>query len=191
MANLEGKILESLKHDRLIREGHVAYSSGRHSAALLDPDHLTTNPVAVGHMSYAIAKHFFTDHIQTVASPSLQGAALAIWVGHFLDPVARVVPAAMTADGPAVPRQLDDLVVDRRVILIDDLIVSGDLIRPLLQSVEAHGGEVIGIAALWNVGDPEIAGHPVFGLLNTVYDVWPQADCPLCAAGEPAIDAGY
>jgi orotate phosphoribosyltransferase len=191
MANLEGKILESLKHDRLVREGHVAYSSGRHSGALLDPDHLTTNPVAVGHMSYAIAKHFFTDHIQTVASPSLQGAALAMWVGHFLDPVARVVPAEMTPEGPAAPPRLDDLIVGRRVLLIDDLIVSGDLIRPLLHSVEARGGEVIGIAALWNVGEPEIEGHAVFGLLNTVYDVWPQAACPLCAAGDTPGDAGY
>ncbi|HEX5500690.1 MAG TPA: hypothetical protein VFX03_15750 [Thermomicrobiales bacterium] len=191
MANIEGNILETLKHDRLVREGHIAYSSGRHSGALLDPDHLTTNPVAVGHMSYAIAKHFFTDHIQTVASPSIQGAALAMWVAHFLDPTARVVPAEMTADGPAVPSQLDDLIVDRRVLLIDDLIVSGDLIRPLLHSVEARGGEVIGIAALWNVGDPEIEGHQVFGLLNTVYDVWPQADCPLCAGGETPDEAGY
>jgi orotate phosphoribosyltransferase len=176
MATLEGKILDSLKHDRLVREGHVAYSSGRHSGALLDPDHLTTNPVSVGHMSYAIAKRFFTDHIQTVASPSLQGAALAMWVGHFLDPVARVVPAEMTPDGPVAPPRLDDLIVGRRVLLVDDLIVSGDLIR---------------IAALWNVGDLEIEGHEVFGLLNTAYDVWPQADCPLCAAGVEATDAGY
>jgi orotate phosphoribosyltransferase len=97
----------------------------------------------------------------------------------------------MTPEGPVAPPRLDDLIVGHRVLLIDDLIVSGDLIRPLLHSVEARGGEVIGIAALWNVGEPEIEGHDVFGLLNTVYDVWPQAACPLCAAGEAPGEAGY
>lgn len=191
MTNLDGAFLVGLKRDRLVREGHVAFASGRHAGALLDRDHLVTDPVALGHMAYAIAKHFFTDHVQTVAAPSIQGAGLALWVAHFLDPKARVVPADGGEDEPVVPPGLADLVAGRRVLLIDDFVMSGDLIQSLLRSVEEVGGEVIGIGALWNVGDPTIAGRPVFGLLNTAYDAWPAGDCPLCADGDAAADAGY
>ena len=192
MGQLPENILADLKRDRLVREGHWSYSTGRHSAGLLDRDHLTTDPVALGHMSYAIAKRYFVDHVDTVASPSIQGAGLALWIAHYLDPKARVVPADETEAGPAVPPGLDDLVRDKRVLLVDDLIVTGDLMRPLARSVEARGGEVIGIATLWNIGDPTIEGHAVFGLLNTAYEAFAIGGCPLCAGGVPdATDAGY
>lgn len=191
MPKLERNILDDLKRDRLVREGHVAFASGRHAAALLDRDHLVTDPVALGHMAYAIAKHFFTDHIQTVAAPSIQGAGLALWVAHFLDPKARVAPADGGDGEPAVPPALVDLVAGRRVLLIDDFVMNGDLIVSLLRSVEDAGGEVIGIGALWNVGEPTIAGRPVFGLLNTAYESWPAGECPLCADGDIPADAGY
>lgn len=191
MPMLDDTILAGLKRGRLVREGHVSFASGRHAGALLDRDHLVTDPVALGHMAYAIAKHFFTDHVQTVASPSIQGAGLAPWVAHFLDPKARVVPAGGGEGDPAVPPGLIDLVAERRVLLIDDYVMDGDLILSLLGSVEAAGGEVVGIGALWNVGEPTIAGRPVFGLLNTAYDAWPAAECPLCAAGVAVDEAGY
>ena len=37
-------------------------------------------------MGYALAKRFFTDHIATIAAPSIWGAGLAQWVAYFLDP---------------------------------------------------------------------------------------------------------
>ena len=57
--------------------------------------------------------------------------------------------------------------------------------------VERLGGEVIGIATLWNLAEPEIAGHAVFGLLNTDYEVYRDGDCPLCAAGSTPEPAPY
>ena len=106
MAMLQGNILNDLKRERLVREGHFTFSSGCHSAALLDLDHLTTDPVALGHMAYATAKAFFTNRVHTVASPSIQGAGLALWVAHYLDPKARVVGAESGPDGrPPRPRR--------------------------------------------------------------------------------------
>jgi len=191
MGALQANILTDLKRERLVREGHFGFSSGRHSAALLDLDHLTTDPVAVGHMAYAIAKAFFTNRVHTVASPSIQGAGLALWVAHYLDPKARVVPAETGRGGPCVPSSLRDLVAGRRVLVADDVMINGDLAAALTGSVEECGGEVIGIACLWNVGAETLGPYPVFGLLNTAYEAWPAADCPLCAAGVPLERAGY
>jgi orotate phosphoribosyltransferase len=191
MGMLQGNILNDLKRERLVREGHYAFSSGRHSAALLDLDHLTTDPVAVGHMAYAIAKAYFTNRIHTVASPSIQGAGLALWIAHYLDPKARVVGAETGSRGPLVPSNLQDLVAGRRVLVVDDVMINGDLVGGLSRSIEECGGEVVGIACLWNVGSESLGGYEVFGLLNTAYEAWQAADCPLCAQGVPVEDAGY
>ncbi|MFM8593757.1 MAG: phosphoribosyltransferase family protein [Chloroflexota bacterium] len=182
MATLRQSTLSQFKQDGLVREGHFSFSSGLHSGALLDMEYLTTDPSAVEHMAYRIAKHFFSDHVQTVASPSIQGAGLALWVANFLDPKARVVSAELADDAPYIPEHLSDLVRGKRVLIVDDIIVSGDLCLPLKASVLALGGEVVGIAALWNVGEAQHGGPPVFGLLNTAYEAWPASACPLCAS---------
>lgn len=188
---LDARILTALTRGGFVREGHFSFSNGRHGGALLDLAHLTTDPDAVSHMCYAIAKHFFTAHVQTVASPSIQGAGLALWVASYLDPKARVVPAELTVNGPAVPANLADLVRDRRVLIVDDLIVTGDLVQPLAHSIVDRGGEVVGIATLWNTGEAELDGFPVHGLLNTVHDVVRANDCQLCARRVELVEAGY
>ncbi len=191
MPTLDPKILADLKRDGLLREGHFAHPSGRHSAALLDRDRLLSDPVAAGHMGYALAKRFFTDHVATVAAPSIWGAGLAQWVAHFLDPKAKVVYATPSENGPTIAGGLEDLIRDRRVLLVDNLIASGETMGRFVPVVAALGGEVVGLATLWAGAETEIAGRPVFGLLNTVYATYPADHCPLCAAGGTPTPAPY
>lgn len=182
---MDPQILLDLKRAGLVREGHFAHRSGRHTAALLDRDRLLSDPAAAGHMGYALAKHVFTDHVETVAAPSIWGAGLAQWVAHFLDPKAKIVYATPRDRHPTIAGGLEDLIRGRRVLLVDNLVVSGDTMARFATAVAALGGEILGLATLWNLAEPDIAGFPVFGLLNTVYEAFPPDRCPLCAAGVP------
>jgi len=184
-------ILLDLKRDGLVREGHFAYRSGCHSGVLLDRDRLLSDPVAAGHMGYALAKHFFVDKIETVAAPSIWGAGLAQWVAHFLDPKAKIVYATPKNGEVTIAGGLEDLIRERRVLVVDNMIISGETLRNFVGTIERLGGEVIGMATLWNSAEPEIAGHPVYALLNTHYDVYPEERCPRCAAGEPVTVVPY
>lgn len=189
MPKLDPKIRADLVREQLIREGHFAFRSGCHSGVLLDRDRLLSDPVAAGHMTYAVAKRFFTAHVETVATSSIWGAGMALWVANYLDPKAKAVFATPTADGPAIAPGLAHLIRGRRVLLVDTMIVTGETMRGFCRLVERMGGEVIGIAALWYGGLGPIEGHEVFGLLNTVYDVYPPGDCPLCASGSAPLAA--
>ena len=191
MPTLEPKILADLKRERLLREGHFAYRSGCHSAVLLDCDRLLSDPVAASHMGYAVAKRFFTDHVETVATPSIWGAGLAQWVAYFLDPKAKVVYATPRDGQPTVAGNLEGLIRDRRVLLVDNLMISGETMGRFNALVEGLGGTILGIATLWNSTDRNVAGHEVFGLLNTVYDAYPPDECPLCAAGGTPTPVAY
>jgi hypoxanthine phosphoribosyltransferase len=87
--------------------------------------------------------------------------------------------------------QIEDLVRGKRVLLVDNIIRSGETMTHFGELVERLGGEVIGIATLWNLAGPEIAGHAVFGLLNSDYEVYQDGDCPLCIVGSTPEPAPY
>ncbi|HLL51578.1 MAG TPA: phosphoribosyltransferase family protein [Thermomicrobiales bacterium] len=191
MPRIDPRIVADLKRETLLKEGHWSFLHGGHSRGLIDRDHLLSDPVTASHLAYAIAKQFFTNHIETVATPSIWGAGLALLVGGFLDPKAKIAYATPSADGPTLASQIEDLVREKRVLLVDNIIRSGETMTRFYEMVGRLDGEVIGIATLWNLAEPEIAGHAVFGLLNTDYEVFPDGRCPMCAAGSTPDPAPY
>jgi len=188
---IDPRIVDDLKRENLLKEGHWSFQYGGHSRGLIDRDHLLSDPVAASHMAYALAKHYFTDHIETVATPSIWGAGLALLVGGFLDPKAKIAYATPSEHGPTLASQIEDLVRGKRILLVDNIIRSGETMTHFDELVERLDGEVIGIATLWNLAGPEIAGHAVFGLLNSDYEVYRDGDCPLCIAGSTPELAPY
>ena len=73
VTGIDPRIVDDLKREHLLKEGHWSFQYGGHSRGLIDRDHLLSDPVAASHMAYALAKHYFTDHIETVATPSIWG----------------------------------------------------------------------------------------------------------------------
>ncbi len=181
MATLDPTILANFKRDGLVREGHFAYRSGRHSGVLLDRDRLLADPGSASHMGYVLAKRFFTDHVATVAAPSIWGAGLAQWVGYFLEPRAKVVYATPKGGALTIAENAAELIRDQRVLLIDNLIISGETLGHFGTVIEELGAEVVGVGTLWNSGDERVGDHTIFGLLNTLYESYPVDRCPLCA----------
>jgi orotate phosphoribosyltransferase len=191
MGSLDARILSDLKRQAILRDGHFAFSSGHHSSVLVDRDRLLTDPVAASHMGYAIAKQFFTAHVETVAVPSIWGAGLAQWVAYFLDPKASVVTATPLQGKRTIAENVQYLIRDRRVLLIDNLISTGETMRPFIALVTSLGGEIVGIGTLWSGVERQIGGHEIFGLLNTKFDAYSPDNCPLCAAGGTPDAAPY
>lgn len=182
---LDPSIVQAIKANGLLREGHFAYRSGQHSACLIDRDQLLTEPEFASHLGYAIAKQFFTSHVDTVATPSIWGAGVAQWIAYFLEPRARIVHATPIGGLPTVAPVLEELIRGKRVLLCDNLILTGNTMSSFVKTVSELGGNIVGLATVWTSGADRINGHPVFGLLNTLYDSRKQVDCRLCAAGEP------
>lgn len=179
--HLNTTIYDYLRADRLLVDGHFVFRSGRHSTALLDRDRLLADPGPASRMGYALAKRFFTAHIETVAAPSIWGAGLAQWVAYFLEPRAKVVYATPQDGDLTIAGNLHDLIAGRRILLVDNLIISGETITRFADLLVGHGGEAIGLGTLWNSSDPVIAGHEVFGLLNAGIEAYPAERCPRCS----------
>lgn len=180
---IDPAIMAQIKQDGLLSEGHFAFRSGRHTGGLLNRDLLLSDPSFASHVGYTIAKRFFTDKVEVVASPSIWGAGLAQWVGYFLDPKARVVYATPKNGGLTIAPELEDLIKGQRVLLVDNLMISGQTMTSFAEMIRDLGGTILGIGTIWNVGETSIANLSVFGLINTLYDAYPPDRCPVCAGG--------
>lgn len=188
---IDPRIVADLKREHLLKEGHWSFRHGAHSRGLIDRDHLLSDPVVASHMAYAIAKEFFTAHIETVATPSIWGAGLALLVAGFLDPKAKIAYATPRDDIPTIAPQIEDLVRGKRVLLVDNMVRSGETMTHFKKLIDDLEGEVIGMATLWNLGESQLAGFDVFGLLNADYPVYRDGTCPACLAGAEAEAAPY
>jgi adenine/guanine phosphoribosyltransferase-like PRPP-binding protein len=160
---------------------------------LLDRDLLLADPEIASKMGYGLAKRFFTEHVETIAAPSIWGAGLAQWIGYFLEPRAKVVYATPGQDGAlTIADHLIEQIAGKRVLLVDNLVMTGDTMRRFTTTIDKTGATVVGIGTLWNASDPIILEHPVIGLLNAVYEAFPPGSCPICAAGgSPAEEIPY
>lgn len=185
---LDPSLVARLIDDGILREGHFSFRSGRHSSGLIDRDLLLADPAVANHFGYAIAKEFFTSHIETIATPSIWGAGLAQWVGYFLEPNAKVVDATPKAGALTIADKLTPLIEDRRVLLVDNLIVSGETMTNFLAVLNGLGATVIGIATLWSSAGTELDGRPVYSTLNQHYPAWLERECPLCAEGQLPVE---
>jgi orotate phosphoribosyltransferase len=191
MSMLDSSIVHAIKANGLLREGHFGYRSGQHSGCLIDRDRLLTEPEFASHLGYAIARQFFADKIDTVATPSIWGAAAAQWIAYFLEPRARIVHATPMGSDLLIAPVLEELIRGKRVVLCDNLIMTGMTMQRFSKTISDLGGRIIGIATIWNSGAHEIAGHPVYGLLNTLYDSMSPDECTLCADGVPIEQVPY
>jgi orotate phosphoribosyltransferase len=78
----------------------------------------------------------------------------------------------------------------KRVLVVDNLILSGKTAQELVQTITAHGGTPIGVGALADLSGVEFP-ITVHGLLNEYLDIHDPSTCPACEAGQPVNEVGY
>jgi orotate phosphoribosyltransferase len=185
---VDPSLITRLIDEGIFRHGHFSFRSGRHSNGLIDRDLLLADPDIANHFGYAIAKEYFTSRIETIATPSIWGAGLAQWVGFYLDPKAKVVDATPKAGTLTIAAKLTPLIADKRVLLVDNLIISGETMTAFLDVLDGLGATVIGIATLWSSAGDALNGHTIYSTLNRHFPAWTEEACPLCAEGELRIE---
>ncbi|MBX3070382.1 MAG: hypothetical protein KF883_07820 [Thermomicrobiales bacterium] len=181
--DLEPALIRQLAATDILRYGHFAFRTGRHSAALIDRDLLLADPATASHFAYNIAKNYFTDRVETVVTPSIWGAGLAQWIGYFLEPKAKVVDATPHDGEITIAEKLLPLIEGKRVLLADNLILSGQTMSRLLDLTKERGATVVGVATLWCAAGDQIGDMPVYAALNGHFPAWAPDDCPGCSTG--------
>ena len=183
------QLFDDIREAGFITEGHYAFRSGMHALKLLDRDRVLSDTQLASRMGYALAKHFFLLRVDYVATPSIWGAGLAQWVGYFLEP-RRPIVYSTVKDGEIIfstgPERLDG----KRVLVIDNLILTGHTMTEFVRSLTAAEATPIAVGALADLSGVEFPIQ-TFGLLNEQLDVFHPEQNPELGKDIPVTEVGY
>lgn len=169
---------------------HFLLPSGHHAPEFIDKALVTTEPSFTEGLGDVIAKHFAPWPVDVVLSTGSGALILAHCVARALP--SRPVLAYATKDvtGPErLVRLLDEFSrfvrEGSKVLVVEDLITTGETIRLLTRLVAQAGGAVVGVGCLWQRATKIALETDVFSLVTRDFATYEPAACPLCRQGVP------
>jgi len=178
----------------LVSDDHFVYISGHHGSGWVDKDAIFLRPDRVRRLTQLLAGAVGRIQPEILCGPAVGGLIVAQWTALALE-----LPAVFAEHD--VRRSIDELrgpfslhrgfnrqVAGRRVLVVDDIVNTGQSLRQTIAAVRAAGGTVPGAAGLVDRGNVDAAGLGVpeyVYLLESAIPNWPASDCPLCKQHVP------
>ncbi len=193
--------LEILRNSGAIVENvHIVHISGRHFPMTINKDAVFPHVDQLERLTRLLAQRLAEHSIEIVCGPAMGGLVVGEWLAHELSVMCAFAehdpsPKPGEIRGRLVLRRgYDQLVAQRRVLVVDDIVNTGHSIRQTIEAVREAGGQVVAAASLIFVGNFDARALGIdeyYYLLH--YDVpagWTPEECPLCRDGVP-VDTRY
>jgi orotate phosphoribosyltransferase len=185
----------------ILHGGHFGYISGDHGDGWIDKDAIFPHTERVSRLAELLAAAIGGREIDVVCGPATGGLIVSQWTAHHLG-----LPSVFAEHGkehgydpraaqpgPLRPpfvlkRGYDRLVAGKRVLVVDDVINTGESVAETGAAVKAAGGQVATVAAICsrgNAGPAEVRCNDYVWLVEVQIPSWPAADCELCRRGVP------
>jgi orotate phosphoribosyltransferase len=189
-------VLQELENARAVLTGrHFVYKSGRHGSGYINMDMVFPDVSLTRRLCELLAEPFRGGGIEVVAAPAVGGIVLAAFTALALDG-----PAAVWADKAG-----DDFAFERAgfagrlsgraVLVVEDLLTTGDSVLKVCRLVERGGGGVRGVSVVCNRGGVTAGqlGVPRLESLAKVdFEAVDESECGLCRAAVPiVVDVGH
>ena len=170
-------------------KGHFLLASGLHSPTYWEKFRVLQSPGYTEQLCRMIANHFQKQNIQVVAGPTTGGIILAFETARQLG--IRGIFAEKEGATERAFRRGFSITPGERVLIVDDILTTGNSIRQVMAAVTKLGGKVIGIGVLVDRSEQgEEFGVPLFSCLRSITPTYTPQDCPLCAKNIPLVKPG-
>ena len=191
---MEAEVREKIHLEILRRTGayrtddHFLLPSGHHAPEFIDKVLVTTEPGFTEGLGAVIAKHFAEWPADVVLSTGPGASILAHCVARALPSRPVLFYANKGVQGPQRRVRLPDEFArfvrrGTKVLIVEDLITTGETIKLLIQMVGEAGGTVVGIGCLWQRNSKIDLPMAVFSLVTRDFPTYDPSACPLCRAG--------
>ena len=139
------------KDANALLEGHFKLSSGNYSKFYLQSAKVLEDPKTAKLLAEALAKQIKASKIEidAICSPALGGLIAGFALATALD--VRFI-FAERVDGKMTIRRGFEVAKGEKYLICEDIITTGGSALEAAKQVEAHGGEIVGFAALANRG---------------------------------------
>jgi orotate phosphoribosyltransferase len=183
--------LEILRRTGAYRaDDHFLLPSGHHAPEFIDKALVTTEPSFTEGLGAVIAKHFEAWPVDVILSTGPAALILAHCVARALPARPLLVYATKGVTGPQrrvrLPEEFGRFVGrGTKVLVVEDLITTGETIKLLIDLVERAGGTVVGVGCLWQRASKVDLPVEVFSLVVRDFPTYAPEACPLCRRGQP------
>ncbi len=172
-----------------VLKGHFLLASGLHSPVYWEKFQVLQYPTYTEQLCRMIANHFCQQGIQVVAGPTTGGIILAFEVAKQLG--IRGIFAEKVGDNERAFRRGFSIDSGERVLIVDDILTTGNSVREVMEAVTKQGGRIIGIGVLVDrSGEGIDFGVPLFSCHRATTITYTPPDCPLCATQIPLVKPG-
>lgn len=192
------------------KDGHFVFSSGRHAGEYIDKNRMYLDAHKISRLCRLFASRFVEHGVEVVIGAATGGIVLSQWTAYHIAEMSGKRVESVYADKMYVPGSLawylfgfgrsprEELVIrrgygdairNRRVLIVEDIGVTGGTVRRLVKTAREYDAEVVGVAMLCNRGKLTAAGVGDVPLLYSLFDLstetWTQDECPFCRENVP------
>lgn len=185
------EVLSEFRSSGALLEGHFLLSSGRHSEQYLQCARVLMNPVRAARLAAALAARLPRDlraELQAVVSPAMGGVIAGHEMGRALG------LDAMFLERPTGTFELRRgfaLEPGTKVLMMEDVVTTGQSSLEAIAAIRAAGGEVIAAAAIVDRSDGEAdLGVPFFPLVRLPVPSYAEGEVPADLAAIPVTRPG-
>ena len=177
----------------VITDSHIVYKSGKHGSVYVNKDAVYAHTAKTSRLCIDIALLFADEDVDVVVAPAIGGVILSQWIAYHLSSMrgseVLSVYAEKFEDTFVIKRGYDKLLSGKNVLVVEDVLTTGGSVKKVIEVTRSVGGNVIGLGALFNRGgvtSEDVANVPkLVSLIDMEFDMWDEADCPLCKEGVP------
>ena len=176
-------ILCLLQEHGAILEGHFVMPSGFHSQTYIQTSLLLQHPHLAQKIAGALSDKFI-QKADVILALTPSNSVLAQEVARVRG--ARAIFASKDDNGEMILKHNFAIKPGEKILIVDDVAVSGRKINRAIELVNHYGGDVIGVGVLVD----RSMGYlpltvPLRALLSYPMQTFAATECPLCAAKLP------
>jgi len=185
----------------ILRGDHFVYINGDHGEGWIAKDAIFPDTDRASELCSMLAEALRPRQLDVVLGPATGGLIVSQWTAHHLGLPSVFAEHAKdhgydpsaASPGPLRPpfvlrRGYDRMVAGKRVLVVDDVVNTGESVAETAAATRAAGGHVVTVAALCTRGNasPDDVGCDDFVYLTEVeIPSWPEAGCELCRRRVP------
>lgn len=185
----------------IITDSHIVYTSGKHGSVYLNKDSIYPHATETAKVGKIFAEKFKNRDIDVVAAPAIGGTLLSQWTAYFLSKLKnkeilgvytekdKGTTATAAETDQIFRRGYDKYIKGKKVLVLEDLTITGLSVKKTVAAVRNAGGEVVAVAVMFN-RDPkhinsDFIGAPFYALEDFPAQAFVAEECPLCKKGVP------
>lgn len=177
-------MLDALEQTGAVLDGHFQLNSGRHSDRYIEKFNLLQWPTYTEQVCARMVAAATPLHPRTVVGPTTGGIVLAYEVARQMG--LRGIFAERAPGGGRSLQRGFRLEPGEPVLVVDDILTSGESVNDTVAAVRAAGGTPVGVAVMVDrSGGALDFGLPLFATTEVSMQLYDPDDCPLCRAEVP------